>query len=122
VTIESPGFALDQTTQIAEKQNIHIPVRVIHDLKSIPRLHLNPQFLVKLPLEALPRVFTLFNFSPWKLPEEAAARGWFSLDNEDPIVPENNPCCDNHDHWFFAYRCESIVERLTWAFLNPPLD
>jgi hypothetical protein len=89
---------------------------MIHDLKSLGRFGLNSQFLPKLSFETLFRALPVFYLSPWEFPQEATARGRFSLNHENPAVAEENPRCNSHDHRFSARGFEATVQRLIPAF------
>jgi hypothetical protein len=100
MTTECSGFTLDQTAEIADEQDLHVMVLVIHNLKTFTWFHFDPQFLLNLSFEALSRIFAVFNLSSRKLPEEPTTRVGFSLNHENPVVLDDDCCCHRHDHWF----------------------
>lgn len=100
MTLKRARPAPDQTAEIAEEEDGHILVRVIHGFESFARFNLDSELLAKFPPEALPGVLTALHFSTRELPEESPASGRLSLDHENPLVLQNDPCRDNDDHQF----------------------
>jgi len=66
--------------------------------KNFPHLYLDPQFLIQLPLQGLPRLFSLHHFPSWKFPEKSMGSILFSLCDEDFTLFNDDTRC--HDDGF----------------------